>query len=127
MSLYDLPSGAVLDVTPLPYGEAWAVAQTVIKEIETLDLKIDFTNMKSFEQLDLVALKGPFCAILSSQKVLEAVQKCFKKCLVEKLKIDGQTFEKPESRKDFLPAAFYAMKENVYPFFDGLLSSLGTK
>jgi len=131
MAKYDLPSGAVLDVTPLPYGEAWDVASTILKEIDKVDIKalagFDLPNSDDFRKFitaNINDVKSPLCLILSSKKVLESAHACFKKCTYNDIRINGQTFESIESRKDFLMAAFYAIKENVMPFFEGLLSSL---
>lgn len=131
MIKYDLPSGAVLDITLLPYGEAWDIAAAVIKEVQSIDIKlsgdVDFSNeeaMKKFFLDNVNDFKGPICAILSSKKVLESAHSCFRKCTYNNQKINGQTFESKEGRKDFLYACFYALKENIYPFLEGLLSSL---
>lgn len=120
----DLPSGAVLDITLLPFEEAWHVQQLVAKEVERINFdprSIDFSN---FMASDVLNLKNPICSILSSQVVIDAAKQCFKKCTYNGLKIDSQTFESREARTDFLPVVFNVLKENISPFFENLLSSL---
>lgn len=134
----ELPSGAKLAGGLLPYGEAWAVSQTILNEIKRLNIdvsKIDvdaFSNVKLDAKFDrshlelFLAIKDPLCALLGSSKIVEAVDHCFKKLTYNNLRIGGQTFESKEARQDYLFAAYYALWENVSPFFAGLSSSLQT-
>jgi hypothetical protein len=124
MSKTTLPSGAVLDITLLPFEEAWGVSQSITKEIERIDFDIKSINWQEFKMSNVVNLKNPICAILSSQIVIEAAKVCFKRCTYNGLKIDSQTFEKREHRSDFLPVVFHVLKENISPFFENLFSSL---
>jgi hypothetical protein len=124
MSKTTLPSGAVLDITLLPFEEAWGVSQSITKEIERIDFDIKSINWQEFKMSNVVNLKNPICAILSSQIVIEAAKVCFKRCTYNGLKIDSQTFEKREHRSDFLPVVFHVLKENISPFFENIFSSL---
>lgn len=124
MSKITLDSGAVLDITLLPFEEAWGVCQTLTKELEKIQFDPRSINFSDFQATDIINLKSPICAILSSQAVLECAKTCFKRCTYNGLKIDSQTFEKRELRADFLPVVFQVLKENVSPFFENLLSSL---
>lgn len=124
---FTLPSGAVLEVTPLPYEEAWGVAQVLVSEIGKLnvDLKgIDFTSLTA---MDVLAFKNPICAIIASKEILDVVKAAFKRCTYNGQKITVDTFESSDSRADFLPVAFYVLKVNVSPFFGSLLSFFVTK
>lgn len=124
MSKTTLPSGAILDITLLPFEEAWGVSQSITKEIERIDFDIKSIDWQEFKMSNVVNLKNPICAILSSQVVIEAAKVCFKRCTYNGLKIDSQTFEKREHRSDFLPVVFHVLKENISPFFENLFSSL---
>ena len=122
-----LPSGAVLDVTPLSYEKAWGVTQDIVRVVEKLnvDLKVfDFGNVSA---TDVLALRGPICTVLTSPEILSAVKLCFGGCTYNNLRIDSGTFEAKEARGDFLFAAFHAMKENAAPFFSGVTSLFATK
>lgn len=127
MESFTLPSGAVLEVQPLGYEKAWGVTQILLKELETIKVDLKTVDLKELMGMDVLVLKGPICAILGSPKVLEAAQQCFSKCLYNKTKIDSMTFESKQARGDFLFCAFYALKENVSPFFESLASALSTK
>lgn len=124
MSKITLPSGAVIDITLLPFEEAWGVSQSITKEIERIDFDIKSVNWQEFQMSNVLNLKNPICAILSSTVVVDAAKICFKRVTYNGLKIDSQTFEKRESRSDFLPVVFYVLKENISPFFENLFSSL---
>jgi hypothetical protein len=120
----ELPSGAYIDVTPLPYAQAWDVAQTLLREVEKLNIDLRGLNLDELMATDIVAIKGPICAVLGSPTVLNAVKLCFNRCTYNLAKIDDKTFEPVEARGDFLFCAFYALKENVHPFFGSLVSYL---
>lgn len=120
---YDLPSGAVFDVTIMPYEKAWALSQTAIKLLG--EMKVDIPvgiDMTAFLKEDVLALKGPICAVLSSPVLMPAVKEAWGRCSYNGLKIDPMTFNAPEARGDFLYCAFYALKENIAPFFASLSS-----
>jgi hypothetical protein len=122
----ELPSGAYLDVTPLSYAQAWEVAQTVIKVVEKVQLDLRGIDFESLLATDIIAFKGPLCAILGSPEMNNAVKLCFNRCSYNQVRIDDKTFEPVDARGDYLFAAFYALRENVYPFFGSLVSFLKT-
>jgi hypothetical protein len=126
MNKITLPSGSILDITLLPFEEAWGVSQAITKEIERINFDIRSLNLKEFVMSDVMNLKNPICAILSSKPIIDAAKLCFKRATYNGLKIDSQTFENRENRPDFLPTVFYVIKENISPFFENLLSSLKT-
>lgn len=120
-----LPSGAKLEITPLPYLKAWGVSQVLAKEVEKigLDMKefksIDFKNLLA---VDALSFKNPLCALLASESILEAAKTCMERCTYNGLRIDEDTFERIEARQDFLPVVFSVLKENISPFFANLFS-----
>jgi hypothetical protein len=121
-----LPSGAELQITLLPYEEAWNVSQRVAKVLEGIDLKNTDIDLKKFMLSDVSKIQGPLLQIMSSRELVEAAKVCFKRCTVNGMKIDGKTFDEPNMRQDYLPTVFHVLKENIAPFFAGLISSLGT-
>lgn len=123
METFKLPSGATLDVQALSYEAAWGVTQVLLKELENTKIDLSSINLKDIMATDLITLKGPICSILSSQSVLDSAKTCFKKCRYNDSQIDSMTFESKTARGDFLYAAFYALQENVTPFFASLLSN----
>ena len=122
-----LPSGAKLDITLLPFDEAWGVVQTVSKILEGINVDLSGIDLAAINAADVLAFKSPLCSILGSREVIEAAKICFKRCTYDGIKIDSQTFEKRESRADYIPAVYYVIKENVSPFFANLISALKKK
>lgn len=122
-----LPSGAKLEITLLPYEEAWHVAQRVAKVLEGLKLDDVQIDMKKFLVSDISKFQGPILHLLASRELVDAAKVCFKRCTYNDLKIDAATFNDADARQDFLPAVFHVLKENIAPFFKGLISSLGMK
>jgi len=120
-----LPSGAKLEITPLPYYKAWGVTQRVTRAFEKIDLDIKGIDFKNIAITDIVNLKSPLCAILSSEEIIEAAKECFTRCTYNGLKINDDTFEPIASRMDFLPCVFYALRANISPFFANLLTFFG--
>ena len=126
----ELPSGAYIDVTPLPYVQAWDVAQSLLREIQKTDIDVKGLDVDQILVSDMIMLKGPFCALLGSPVVQNAVKLCFNRCTYGKssmMKLDDSSFEPIEARGDYLFCAYYALKENVYPFFGSLVSLLNKK
>lgn len=131
-----LPSGASLEIGLLGSEEAWAVSQALIKvfqeiPIDTLngislrDLFSTMTDDPAAMKAMLLSMKGPLCAVLSSPVIMAEAKKCFAQCTCNGVKLSSVwPFEKKEARQDFLPACFYALKENVTPFFGALSSFL---
>ena len=121
---HTLPSGAVLDITLLPYEQAWEVSQCVAAVFEKIDFDFSAFKDQDIKSINVLDLKGPFLKLLSDKTIIEQAKKCWIKCKVNDLRIDSMTFEKAEMRKDFLPTVYHVIKENISPFFENLLSSL---
>jgi len=134
MNRIELPSGSILEVQLLSFEEAWNIFQLFSKTIEEMNMDIkDFSFFKqdddkrNFTFVDFLKLKGPICSILSNKSLSEAGVRCLDRCIYNGLKIDRRTFDSQEARGDFLPSLFYALKENVSPFFGNLISYFAKK
>ena len=131
MKKIDLPSGSSLEIYLLPFEEAAFLFRMFSKEMGDLNITIkDFAFLGSSKNIDeiefgfqeFINLKGPLCSLLSNEKLINAGRSCLSKCIYNNLKITNTTFESEEARGDFYPCIFYAIKENVSPFFGNLLS-----
>lgn len=124
-----LPSGAKLEITLLPWEEAWGVSQRVAKVFEGLPIDGESLKMdaKSFLLADVAKIKGPLLFLVGNQVIVEAAKTCFKRCTYNGLRIDKDTFEAREARQDYIPAVIQVLRENIAPFFESLISSLGMK
>ena len=124
---FKLPSGAQLSITLLDFEQAFEISQTVTRFIGLLELDIKSLNIeqwKSFSDIDFNAIKRPLSQVLSNGDLVKAGNKCLNKCTYNGKRITDQTWQDIEARKDYLYAIFYGLKENVYPFFAGVFSSL---
>ena len=120
---YELPSGSKLDVTPLDFGEAFAVFQQVAKIIGLLELDLAAIGIgKDFLAQDLVKFKRPLAQVLSNHELEKAGKQCLKKCTYNGLKVTDSTWNDIEARKDYLFAMFFALKDNCGPFLEGAFS-----
>ena len=120
---YELPSGSKLDVTPLDFGEAFAVFQQVAKIIGLLELDLAGIDVgKDFLAQDLVKFKRPLAQVLSNHELEKAGKQCLKKCTYNGLKVTDSTWNDIDARKDYLFAMFFALKDNCGPFLEGAFS-----
>ena len=120
---YELPSGSKLDVTPLDFGEAFAVFQQVAKIIGLLELDLAGIDIgKDFLAQDLVKFKRPLAQVLSNHELEKAGKQCLKKCTYNGLKVTDSTWNDIVARKDYLFAMFFALKDNCGPFLEGAFS-----
>lgn len=125
MEKITLPSGAELQISLLPFEEAWDVCQTVTKVLEGLN--INFNDLEISKPSDMFQLKTPLMQLLSNKQIIEAARICFKRSLYNNIKIDMGTFETPSARGDFLFVCWYCLYHNIAPFFSNLISFLNQK
>ena len=119
-----MPSGSILDITLLPYESAWDVSQRVTKALESVEIDVKAIDFKNPSYSDIIGFKGPLFNVLSSKEILESAKICLVKCTYNNLRFDNMTFESKELRQDFLPVMYHVLKENISPFFEGLISFL---
>lgn len=113
-----LPSGAVLKVNAAPFKDAKALYQAVLKELK----EVPVTSKTELGSL----YKDFFCVGLSSPIIESCLWECFKRCLINDMKIDDQTFEPVERRDDYMMVCLEVAKENVFPFGKSLYAEYET-
>lgn len=118
-----LPSGSDLEITMLPYEEAWSVTQEVSTFLKEISFDLTKVDWKTFKKKDVLVFAGPFLSLVGSKIVVESAKKCFKRCLINNVKIDSMTFESRETRSDYPMVIFHVLKENIAPFFEKILLS----
>lgn len=116
MKEVNLPSGAILKITPSPFSIAKALFQALLKEIRDVEV-----SSKS----DIASLyKDLFCIGFSAPEVEKCLWECLKRCTYNSgsgdLRIDEQTFEPLERRDDYLMVCMEVGKENLLPFMKSL-------
>lgn len=123
---YILPSGAELEVTLLDFEPAFEISQAVTRFVGLLDVdlkSLEVEKWKTVSDIDVNAIKRPLSQILSNSDLTKAANKCLVKCTYNNQRISEKTWNAPEARKDYFHAMFYALKDNIYPFFEGVFSS----
>jgi hypothetical protein len=118
---HKLPSGAMLEITLLPFEDANDLMQTVVNEIKILGIDLRGLDLRTLFEKEHTTLIGPVCSLLASKQIREAVKKCWPRATYNGVKIDSSTFEAKEARGDYLFTSFYLLKENISPFFESLL------
>ena len=111
-----LPSGAKLMVAAAPFAVSKTLYMVILDELKGVALKDD-------EEFHHTLLKL-FAQGLSSKSVDLALANCLARCTYNGMKIDDDTFEPVERRKDYVQTQIEVVKENVSPFFESLFAQL---
>lgn len=114
----NLPSGSTLKITPGSFDESKELLRVVMEEAKSL--KLDMS-----QEVDFNLFKDIFCVGFSSKKIESALAPCLKRCLIDGLKIDKDTFEAIEKRQDYLEVLFEVAQENIAPFTKSLYAKFG--
>ena len=134
MQNISLKNGHVLGLTIADFGPANRLRKEIVREMRSvrLDTDMDLSNLKDVLKMEMDAktlntVKDIVCQLLGSDAVEAAVFECMKKCTLQGEKITPSSFDKEETREDFLVVAWEVIKINIAPFFAGLdLKSLGS-
>lgn len=122
-----LPSGATLEITPLPFEQAWEMFQDVAAILKNLNIDLNLLKFDINEPSDILKLGNPILSILSNKEIVKIAKSAFTKTLYDGFRIDDKTFENESNRKDFIIVVFHHIYENVSPFLSDLISYLTKK
>lgn len=111
-----LPSGATLKITLAPFGDAKALYQAMLKELQVTKFSSD-VDVSSF-------MKDAFCIGLSSPAIDKALATCMRRATIDygsgDEKITDDTFEPEENRGDYVKVLMEVGRANVSPFLKSL-------
>lgn len=109
------------------FDDAMELKNAVFREVSKEGIKIeDFLNATgSTKEISLDQVVKTVMQIDSSPFINAALFKCFMQCTYNGEKITKKTFDSAEAREDYYEIAIAVLKENLTPFFKGLLSRLG--
>ena len=97
----------------------------IFTEMANAGIKIDATKLDiNNMDFDVGQLAAAALKVDSSKLVRKALFDCLIKSTYDKEKITTATFEDPAARADYYEIAFACIKENLAPFFSGLLLGL---
>lgn len=125
MTEIDVSSGAKVSIFPADFESAMALKNAVANELSKSNINIENFDIANLMQQDISVLEPLFkmaLAVDSSPSVNEALFACLSKCLYEGQKITKQTFDDVKAREDYYEIVFGCLKENLTPFFKGLVS-----
>lgn len=126
MTEIEVTSGAKVVINPADFQNAIALKNAIAAELGNSGIKLDSDlDLSSIAEMDISVLNPLINAVLnvdSSPAVNTAIFNCLEKCLYNGGKITGKTFDSVEARADYYEIIIACLKENLAPFFKGLIS-----
>jgi hypothetical protein len=117
-----LKSGAKLDVTEAPFGQALALQKAIMAAVKGLPLAADISK------LDLSVLKDAVIAVATDDTVEKALFACFARATYNNIRVTEDLFNDvklgTEARKDFYEISWKVIEVNCGPFFINAFSRL---
>jgi hypothetical protein len=123
-------TGAKVKVQAASLEEAVALKNAIQKEIANGNVTIPLSKLDDLRTLglkadiDLGAFIEHFMRIDGSKEVFECLFVCLSRCTYNGHRITKETFDDLNARKDYYDVIFACAKENLSPFFLGLVSKL---
>jgi hypothetical protein len=130
-------TGAKIIINIATFRESAQLKACIAKEL--LKQNIDIGNANSLAKLKdelnnsvpklLNTAKDLLLSCEVSEEFNKALFDCLKHCTYDNITITEDLFEvhcRPEAREDYYMIVFECIKENILPFFKGLLSKLKT-
>jgi len=120
MAQFIAQSGAKVIINQAPFRDAMALKNAVVAELSKN--KIDISSISS--DMEVGGILSALLSIDASEVVFDKVMTCLARCTYNGEKITENTFEDASARGDYYDVVLACMKENILPFFQGLLSKL---
>lgn len=115
-------SGVKVKLNPADFEDAMDLQSAILKEASKADFSLEGVDLKS--DIDFSGLIKAGMAVAASKEVREILFKCLARCTYDGQKITKATFEDAAARKDYYEVVIACLKENLLPFFEGLISQL---
>lgn len=113
-----LASGAEMEIQIAPFPVAKALYQAVLTELQRVKVSLNG------DAEDL--LKNLFCVAFSSREIEDCIWACFERVLINKVRVNKNTFEPVEMRGDYIQACMEVAKINILPFGKSLFAEFST-
>lgn len=122
MSVYQLESGAKLEVKLAPFKESRDLFKAFAKHLK----KVQFGNVNSLNSdIDFNLIKDIVLTVIEEPEIEQAILTCASRSLYNGHAIIEKTFEDDKfDRGDYFYILLYVAYENCAPFTNGLLSKL---
>lgn len=115
-------NGAKVVINHADFEDAMDLQSSILKEASKAEFSLEGVDMSS--DIDFSGLIKAGMSVAGSKEVREIIFKCLVRCTYNGDKITKQVFENPEARKDYYEVVIACLKENLLPFFGGLISQL---
>lgn len=124
MTEFTATSGAKVKINPADFRSAMALKSSIAKEISNSDFEVSGFNLE--KDINIADFAKLALSVDSSPAVYKALFDCLARCTYDGQKITEATFEDINARKDYYEIVIACLKENLLPFFNGLVSKLNT-
>lgn len=104
------------------FEDAMDLQSAILKEASKADFSLEGIDLS--KDVDFSGLIKAGMSVAASKEVRELIFKCLARCTYNGDKITKKVFEDPEARKDYYEIILACLKENLRPFFEGLISQL---
>lgn len=121
MKQIDVTSGAKVMIGVAPFADAIALKNAIAKEVAKAGISLDMDSQKDIDWSSIISAG---LSVDASQEVNAIIFKCLGRCTYQGDRITPETFEPVEHRQDYYDIVIACVKENLTPFFKGLLSKL---
>lgn len=122
MTEFTATSGANVKINPADFKSAMALKSAVAKELSKSEFEVSGFDME--KDVNIADFAKMALAVDSSPLVYDCLFKCLVRCTYNGQKITEATFEDVEARQDYYEIVLACLKENLLPFFNGLVSKL---
>lgn len=129
-----LPSGAMLEISMASFSEAENLLKVVSRELETINIKLGSEGLtlkeifsgggKNIGEEALNTLKNIIVRVISSENINSALTPCIMRGTYNGTKINGETFDQPETWGDYLIIRKEVLMYILSPFVKNLSSLL---
>lgn len=117
-------SGAKVKIDLAPFVDAMALKNAITKTLADGGISFGSKGIALDTDIDVGAMLGHIMRLDSSPEVNAAIFKCLERCTYNNFKITHDTFEGADARQDYYDVVTACVKENIAPFFKGLVSKL---
>lgn len=122
MTEFTATSGAKVKINPADFKSAMALKSAIAKEMSKSEFEISGFDMQ--KDINIADFAKMALAVDSSPAVYKALFDCLVRCTYDGQKITEAIFEEVDARQDYYEIVIACLKENLLPFFNGLVSKL---
>lgn len=124
MKQIESKTGADIQIAPAPFKDAMALKNVLFRELSSSGINFDKIQLDDLSKTHIEEIIKSIIQVDTSKEFYDAFFKCAGRCLYNNNKITEDTFEDITAREDYYLIMLEVLKENLLPFFRGLVSKL---